>query len=244
MKKLLLASLFFSSAVAAQPTVLMIGTSHDQLGTTGNKTGVWLSELSHAYDEFLKAGIEVEFASISGEGFPLDPNSLANLDNSAKAFLLSDKSRHLISAEKVSSLAEVGAKNYDAVYLIGGHGVMWDFKDNEQLNHIISKTYSENGIVGAVCHGVAGLLTVKDTSGNLLVAEKNVTGFSDEEEEELELTKDVPFLLETKLKQANANYSQSKENFSSYVVVDQRLVTGQNPASATVVATNMIKLLK
>lgn len=243
MKKVIIASLLFSSFAMAEPKVLMIGTSHSNLGNTDAKTGVWLSELSHAYDEFTAAGMTVDFASIDGSGFPLDPGSLDNMDPSAKDFILSDDKRALLNDANVLSLTQAIKQEYDAVYLIGGHGVMWDFKGNEYLDNIIAKTYNSNGIIGAVCHGVAGLLTVKDKKGNLLIKDKKVTGFSDEEEDAIKLTNIVPFSLETELKKAKSNYSQTKENFGNYVVVDNRIVTGQNPASATAVARSMVNLL-
>ncbi|OQQ10663.1 hypothetical protein BK411_02665 [Vibrio splendidus] len=244
MKAFILASALFSSFALAQTQVLMIGTSHDDLGNTGNKTGVWLSELSHAYDHFSGSGVSISFASIDGEGFPLDPGSLAEIDDSAMDFLISEDKRNLLNGKNVLSLDEALGNKYDAVYLIGGHGVMWDFKGNQTLDLIIEKTYNSDGVIGAVCHGVAGLLTATDSSGKLLIEDKKITGFSDEEEEAIQLSSVVPFSLEEDLKQANADYSQSDDNFSSYVVVDHRIVTGQNPASAAEVAVEMVKVLE
>lgn len=243
MKKVILACAFFSNLAFAQSNVLMIGTSHQALGETGNTTGVWLSELTHAYDQFTQADMQVDFASIDGKGFPLDPGSLDDMDLSAKSFLTSEKAREMLSDEAVLSLTEALNKKYDAIYLIGGHGVMWDFKGNPELDKIITKADTNNAIIGAVCHGVAGLLTATDAEGKPLIENKKITGFSDEEEQAIKLDKVVPFSLEQDLKAAKAQYSQANEDFTSYAVVDGRLVTGQNPSSATEVAQLMIKSL-
>lgn len=243
MKKFIILPLLFSSIAAAQPTVLMVGTSHDDLGNTGNKTGVWLSEMSHAYDVFKQAGFNVTLSSVDGNGFPLDPGSLDDMDASAKNFLLSAETRQLISDESVISLNEAMTEKYQAVYLIGGHGVMWDFRGNQTLDTIISTTYANDGTLGAVCHGVAGLLTAKNTSGDLIIQGKKLTGFSDEEESAIGLTQVVPFSLERALIGKGANYSQTMNNFSSYVITDDGVVTGQNPASATAVAKAMVEKL-
>lgn len=244
MKSVLLSLLFVSAGLLAQPKVLMVGTSQGVLGETGKPTGVWLSELTHAYDKFEQAGVSVSFASIDGRGFPLDPGSLNDMDSSAKDFLLSPGKRALLSDENVLSLTQAKAQNYDAIYLIGGHGVMWDFKGNQNLDSIIASTYQSGGVVAAVCHGIAGLLTVADDSGSLLIDGKKITGFSDEEEAVIALTQVVPFSLEQGLKKAGAVYSQTYENFGSYAVTDGRIVTGQNPASATAVAQQVVTLLK
>ncbi|MEZ9529661.1 MULTISPECIES: type 1 glutamine amidotransferase domain-containing protein [unclassified Vibrio] len=242
-KNILISLLLFSSTAIAQPKVLMIGTSHNSLGETEHQTGVWLSELSHAYDEFIKSNIKVSFASIDGNGYPLDPGSLDQMDASAKNFLLSSQTRALLGNENVMSLSQAAQNDYDAVYLIGGHGVMWDFKGNPELDAIIYNIYDNNGVLGAVCHGSAGLLTATDEVGNLLIEGKNITGFSDEEEENIKLTKIVPFSLEQSLVQANVKYQKTDNNFESFSIIDGRIVTGQNPASATAVAINMIALL-
>ncbi|MGL5429865.1 MAG: type 1 glutamine amidotransferase domain-containing protein, partial [Vibrio sp.] len=188
-------------------------------------------------------GANISFASINGDGFPLDPNSLSDMDDSAKNFLLSENKRALLGADNVLSLNQALTQHYDAIYLVGGHGVMWDFKGNEVLDSIIYKTYRSGGVIGAVCHGIAGLLTVKNASGELLIKDKKLTGFSDEEEEAIQLTGVVPFSLEKSLKKSKAQYSQTADNFGSYVVIDQRIVTGQNPASATGVAKGMVNVL-
>ena len=223
-----------------QRRVLMVLTNHDQLGTTDKKTGFYLSEASHPYAVFSEAGFVVDFVSPTGESAPIDPKSEDRKDPINVRFLENGEVMNRI----LDTLApnEVNLEDYEAVFFAGGHGVMWDLPDNSEISALTAAIYDKGGVVGAVCHGPAGLVNVRLGSGDYLVAGKDVTGFTNAEEDAVELTKVVPFLLEDRLRERGANFSGG-ENFKTHVKVSERLVTGQNPASATVVAEQIVKLL-
>jgi putative intracellular protease/amidase len=221
--------------------VLIVLTSHSQLGDTGKLTGYYLPEVSHPYFELKKAGLEVEFASIAGGKAPMDESSRDLTDPINKKFLEDKKLVSMI--ENTKALSKVNAKDYAVIMFAGGHGTMWDFADSQAVQNISAKIYESGGVVAALCHGPAALVNIKLTNGQYLVAGKEVTGFSNAEEEAAKLTKIMPFLLETKLIERGARYSKAglwQEN----VVVSERLVTGQNPASATKLAKEVIKLVQ
>lgn len=219
--------------------VLFVLTSHNTLGNTGKGTGFYLPEVTHADAAFEQAGIEVEFVSPKGGKAPMigidlqDPLNKAFLEDSAK----------LAKVENTLTPAEIKPSHYDAIFFAGGHGTMWDFPDNEQLARIATAIYEQGGIVGAVCHGPAGLVNIKLSDGSYLVAGKTVAGFTNEEEAAVELSEVVPFLLASKLSDCGAIYTKA-DNFQGHVVVSDRLVTGQNPASAKGVGVEMVKLMK
>lgn len=243
---LLLAVLLCADSLWAEPVpsqkrrVLMVLTNHDQLGTTGKKTGFYLSEASHPYAVFSDAGFVVDFVSPTGEAAPIDPKSEDREDPLNVRFLENGEVMNRV----LDTLApdEVNIDDYEAIFFAGGHGVMWDLPDNEALAALTATIYDKGGAVGAVCHGPAGLLNVRLRNGEYLVDGKDVTGFTNAEEEAVELTKVVPFLLEDELRKRGAKFSGG-ENFQAHVKVSERLVTGQNPASATGVAEEIIKLL-
>jgi putative intracellular protease/amidase len=219
--------------------VLFVLTSHDRLGNTGKETGFYLSEVTHPYHVFEQAGIEVVFVSPKGGKAPMvgidlqDPLNKAFMDDPAK----------LAKVEQTLSPAEINSTDYDAIFYAGGHGTMWDFPNDEQLAPIAAAIYEQGGIVGAVCHGPAGLVNIKLSDGNYLVAGKSVSSFTNEEEVAVKLSDVVPFLLESRLIERGANHTKAP-NFQAHVEVSDRLVTGQNPASATGVGEKMIQLLK
>lgn len=230
-----------SNFVTAAEKVLIVVTSHSQMGTTSEKTGYWLGEVTHPYKELVDAGFEVDIASIAGGLAPVDERSLADIDATNKWFM-ADKS-HQTKLEQTLKLADLKASDYKAVLFAGGHGTMWDFPQDKSVQQFAADLYQNSGIVAAVCHGPAALLNIKLADGSYLIAGKQVTGFSNTEEDQVKLTKVVPFSLQDQLIQRGASYSAAA-NWQSKVVVDQRVVTGQNPQSAAAVGQAVVGLLK
>lgn len=224
------------------PRVLIVVTNHAQLGDTGQPTGFFLSEAAHPWHVFTDAGFAVDFASPRGGAAPVDPKSLDQPDEISASFLeqFAPAPTHVI-AETLPA-ADVDAAEYDAVFFAGGHGTMWDFPADENLARLTRAVYESGGVVGAVCHGPAVLVDVRLSDGTYLVAGKTVAAFTDEEEAAVKLTEVVPFLLESKLRERGARIAESP-NFEPHVATSDRLVTGQNPASAAGVAEAMVELL-
>lgn len=217
--------------------VLFVLTSHAELGTTGKKTGAYLPEVAHPYDVFTEAGIAVDFASIAGGPAPLD--GLDAKDESSKRFLADEAMKARLADTRPLGSASPG--EYDAIFFAGGHGTMWDFRDSPAVPKVAAAIYERGGVVGAVCHGPAALLRI-EVGGRPLVADKRVAAFTNEEEEAVGLTKVVPFLLADELVARGAKHEPAPK-FQPNVVVSERLVTGQNPASARGVAEAIVKLL-
>jgi putative intracellular protease/amidase len=215
--------------------VLIVLTSHGELGNTGEKTGFWIEEFASPYYVLADAGAELTLASPKGGQPPVDPKSeSADAQSSyTKRFYgdydLIDKVAHTFK------LSEINEADYDAVFYPGGHGPLWDLATDATSIALIENFYKNNKPVAFVCHAPAALLKVKAPEGEPLVKGKEVTGFSDSEEEEVKLTKVVPFLLEDELKKLGAHYSKG-DNWNSYVKEDGLLITGQNPASSEAVA--------
>lgn len=220
----------FASSTFATPRVLIVVTSHSQMGDTDEKTGLWLSEMTHPYHELTKVGIEVDIASIKGGAAPIDPRSLADNDNINYEFMANPKTRTLLDNTLV--LADVNPKSYQAIMFAGGHGTVWDFPTSEAVNKIGSAIYAQGGIVSAVCHGPAALLNIFDSAGKPIIHGKRVAGFSNAEEEAAGLTAVVPYLLQDELTAIGGLYQEGKM-FESFVVQDERIITGQNPQSAS-----------
>ena len=223
--------------------VLMILTSHSELGNTGKKTGFWVEEFASPYYTLSDAGIEVTLASPKGGQPPIDPKS-AEPDSQTEATRRFDKDQDLQQLlATTKKLSDVKAEDFDAVFYPGGHGPMWDLTNDEDSLRLIQNFWSAKKPVVAVCHAPAVLLNAKDENGEPLVKGKNVTGFTNTEEEAVQLTEVVPFLLEDELKNRGGNYSK-KGDWASYVVKDGLLITGQNPASSEEAAKELLKLLK
>ncbi|MGE5085091.1 MAG: type 1 glutamine amidotransferase domain-containing protein [Bacillota bacterium] len=218
--------------------VLFVLTSTDQLGNTGYKTGAFLSEVTHPYDEVTAAGYEVDMASPRGGKVPLDG---VKMDDPINATWMNDE-EFLDKIENTICLSEVRARDYCALFLAGGHGTMFDFPDNTFLQRITTDLWENNGVVAAVCHGSAGLVNVKLSNGEYLVSGHEMSCFTNAEEEAVGMENAVPFLLESKLKERGANVSIGSK-FSSHVVKSGRLVTGQNPASAMGVGQSLVEVL-
>lgn len=219
--------------------ILLIVTSHSDLGKTDKKTGYYLSEVSHPYIEFEKKGFTIDIASPRGGAAPMDPSSNDLNDPVNQKFMTGEGKKKLNNTQKLSN---INPDKYDGIIFAGGHGTMWDFPENDDINHISRIIYENDGVVGAVCHGPAALLNIKLSNGSHLIKDKKIGGFSNAEEESIELTNVVPFSLEDELKKAGGIY-ECADLWQKHIVVDQRLVTGQNPASATGVANAMIDLL-
>lgn len=218
---------------------LIVLTSHDQLGATGKKTGAYLSEISHVYWTLADAGIAVDFVSPAGGQVPLDGIDRKDADN---ARFLDDAG---VMAHIAKSLrpSEVEPARYAAIYYAGGHGTMWDLPDDAGLQRIAAAIYEAGGIVAAVCHGPAGLVNIQLSGGTYLVANKQVAAFTNDEEQAVGLTEVVPFLLAEKLVERGATHVPAP-NFAANVVTSERLITGQNPASARGVGQAMLALLR
>ena len=220
--------------------ILCVVTSNNVKGATGIPTGFWLSELTHPMKKFEDAGFEISLASIKGGKPPIDKDSLDFTDPINKKFW--DDADFQKKYENTLKLDEVNPKDFDAIFFAGGHGVMWDFPDSAAIDKVTREIYETGGIVSAVCHGPSALVNVKLSDGNYIVAGKNVTGFTNGEETEVQATKIVPFLLADKLNERGAIH-HAAANWSENVIVDGRLVTGQNPASAAKVGEEVVKLL-
>lgn len=218
---------------------LIVVTSHGQMGSTGKATGYYLPEVSHPFYELREAGIEVDIASPQGGKAPLDEKS-RDLTDPLNARLLKEESQKL---EKTLKLSDIDPKKYQAVIFAGGHGTMWDFAKTPSVAKVAEGIYRNGGIVSAVCHGPAALIGLRNEDGSPLVRGKKVAAFTNAEEEAAGLTSVMPFLLETELEKLGATVEKAPL-WQKKVVVDGRLVTGQNPASAKGVGEETAKLLK
>ncbi|MBX5162327.1 MULTISPECIES: type 1 glutamine amidotransferase domain-containing protein [unclassified Rhizobium] len=207
--------------------ILCVVTSHPIRGDSGEPTGFAMVELTHPLEVFEAAGIPVEIASIRGGHPPIDFFDLSDPVNDK--FWKDKEFRAELAQSKI--LADLDPSRYSAVFFAGGHGTMWDFADNAAVQKVIREIWEAGGIVSAVCHGPAALVNATLSDGSYLVAGKKLAAFTDEEEAEVKYTKVVPYLLATTLKERGALH-QPAPNWSENVVVDGRLVTGQNPASA------------
>ncbi|MFV3330956.1 type 1 glutamine amidotransferase domain-containing protein [Pseudomonas sp. NY15437] len=206
-------------------------------------TGLWLSELSHAYDLFAAQGYEQQLVSPKGGEVPLEPRSLKwpNADASAKGWL-ADPARMALLANTASPQALHG-RDFDAIYFTGGHAVMYDYPDDAGLQRLTREVYEHGGVVASVCHGYCGLLNTRLSDGALLVAGRRVTGFTWMEEILAGVAKQVPYNAEDEMKRRGARFEKALVPFTPKAVVDGRLVTGQNPQSAKVTAKRVISVL-
>jgi putative intracellular protease/amidase len=216
--------------------ILMVLTSHDDLGGL-RKTGFYVPEAMHTFNTFKARGFDVDFVSPKGGLPPMDGFKSENPDH---VQFVKDAG---VKLEQTMRPEQVDPSLYDAVVYVGGHGTMWDFPNDTVLSGIAARIYERGGIVGAVCHGPAGLVNIRGSSGEFLVKGKTLAAFTDSEEESQQLTDVVPFLLESKLRERGANVVTAP-NFQANVQISERLVTGQNPASSAPMAEAIVALLE
>ncbi|MRT08255.1 type 1 glutamine amidotransferase domain-containing protein [Pantoea agglomerans] len=222
--------------------ILMVLTSHDELGTTGKKTGFWLEELAAPYYAFLDAGVEITLASPKGGQPPLDPKSDepdSQTDETRRFHADSAAQAVLASTVKLDT---VDQEAFDAVFYPGGHGPLWDLANDKHSISLIEQTLQAGKPVALVCHAPGVLRDVKNADGTPLVKGKKVTGFTNSEEEGVGLTEVVPFLVEDVLKQNGGLYSRG-DDWQSYTVQDGLLITGQNPGSSAETAKVLLARL-
>ena len=221
--------------------ILMVLTSHDQLGATGRKTGLWLEEFAAPYFVFRDAGVGLTLASPKGGQPPIDPKSdLPENQTEAMARFKKDETAQQAFAHTLR-LADVKAEDFDTVFYPGGHGPMWDLAESPVSIALIEAFYNSGKPVALVCHA-PGVLRHVTYKGEPLVKGKRVTGFTNEEEEEVQLTKVVPFLVEDELKRLGAIF-EKVPNWQPFSIIDGRLVTGQNPASSTSAAHALLSVV-
>lgn len=222
--------------------ILMVLTSHDQLGNTGKKTGFWLEEFAAPYYVFKDAGAEITLASPKGGQPPLDPKS-DDPDAQTEATLRfkQDPDAQTVLANTLT-LSSVAAEDYDAVFYPGGHGPLWDLAEDQDSIALIEAMYAAGKPTAAVCHAPGVLRHAKAADGSPLVQGKSVTGFTNTEEAAVELTDVVPFLVEDELKKNGGKYSRA-DNWQPHVVSDGNLITGQNPASSEAGAKAVLQQL-
>jgi len=215
--------------------VLMVVTSHGEM-PTGERTGIWLSEFAEPYEVFREAGFRITVASIRGGKAPIDPRSLTAEAEARWAEAI----RVLDDTAPIDS---VSADGFDALFLPGGHGTMFDLPDNGELQSLIRELFESGRPVGAVCHGPAGLGGVKLSDGAHLVKGRRGTAFTNEEERAVKLDGAMPFLLEDRLREAGAEFVAA-EKWANHVEVDGKLVTGQNPQSGEAAARKLAELVR
>lgn len=223
--------------------ILIVLTSHSELGDTGQKTGFWIEEFAAPYYTLTDAGAEVVLASPKGGQPPIDPKSEAEESQTAATRRFYEDTTLQNKLAHTLHLSEVSIEGFDAVFYPGGHGPLWDLTTDEDSIRLVENFWAANKPVAAVCHAPAVLLNAKVTNGDPLVKGKKVTGFTNTEEEAVQLTEVVPFLLEDELKSKGGIYSK-KEDWAPYVVKDGLLITGQNPASSEKAAEELLELLK
>lgn len=222
--------------------ILLVLTSHEQLGDTGEKTGFWLEELAAPYYAFIDAGAQLTLASPNGGQPPLDPKSNEPdfQTDATRRFETDSVATHALA--NTLKLSDVNSADFDAVFYPGGHGPLWDLAEDAASIALIERAIAAGKPVAAVCHAPAVLRHVKGSDGQPLVAGKAVTGFSNSEEEAVGLTQVVPFLVEDMLMAQGGHYSKTAD-WQVHVVTDGLLITGQNPASSEATARALLKLL-
>ena len=223
--------------------VLIVLTSHDKLGDTGEKTGFWLEEFASPYYHLKDAGVQVTLASPHGGQPPLDPKSNEPDFQTDDTRRFEDDQAAQNELAKTAKLSEMKVEEFDAVFYPGGHGPLWDLHNNSNSIALIEGFIAAGKPVASVCHAPAVLLKARDQNGEPLVKGKNVTGFSNSEEAAVELTDVVPYLLEDQLLALGGVY-QKVEDWNSLAVVDGLIITGQNPGSSVAVAEELVKALK
>jgi len=223
--------------------ILHVVTNVGHYDDPAHPTGLWLSELTHAWHVFEEQGYEQTLVSPAGGAVPLEPRALKfpNDDKTAKAWRADPAKLALL--ESTASPDQIDPADYDAIYFTGGHAVMYDFPGSEGLQRITREIYERGGVVSSVCHGYCGLLDTRLSDGSYLIAGKRMTGFAWTEEVLARVDKLVPYNAEERAKQRGARYQKAKLPFVSYTVTDGNLVTGQNPGSAKATARAVVAAL-
>lgn len=223
--------------------ILMVLTSHAELGETGHKTGFWLEEFAAPYYAFVDAGAEVTLASVAGGQPPIDPRSSEPESQTEATRRFEQDAQTQAQLAQTIPLDQVSPGDYNALFFPGGHGPMWDLASSEATARLVETFYSQGKVIGAVCHGPAALVLAKDAQGQSILQGKQVTGFTNEEEIAVALDQVVPFALETRLAELGGRFYGGAK-FQPNVVVDGRLITGQNPPSSEPTAKAVIQALK
>lgn len=205
-------------------------------------TGVWFQEVVHFVDKLVKEGYEIDYVSPLGGNSPIDPTCLVKEQMTDLDWTYYNNPTFLNKLGNTLAAKDINPDDYQAIYFAGGHGVMWDFANDSTLQAIASTIYKNGGVVSAVCHGVVGLLHIKNEENNLLIKDRKVTGFANTEEKAIGLDEAVPFLTEEALKKAGATYVKTTD-WNEYAIADGRVVTGQNPASGSAVAKEVLNLI-
>ncbi|MBN2598153.1 type 1 glutamine amidotransferase domain-containing protein [Labilibaculum sp.] len=223
--------------------ILFVLTSHSQMGDTGHKTGFWVEEFANPYYTLVDQGVDITIATPKGGVAPIDPTSSLpqNATEDTKRFNQDEAVQKKIN--ETIALADINFEDYDAVFYPGGHGPLWDLAEDATSAKLIQDFDAAKKPIAFVCHAPAALRHVKNAQGEFLVKGKKVTGFTNEEEEAVQLTKVVPFLVEDMLKENGGIYSKG-DNWAAYAVQDGNLITGQNPASSALVAEMLLKMLQ
>ena len=223
--------------------ILMVLTSHDRLGDTDKKTGFWLEEFAAPYYIFKDANVDIVLASPNGGQPPLDPKSdEPDFQTEATRRFRDDVDTQAILANTLK-LSGIESKNFDAVFYPGGHVPLWDLAEDRDSIALVESMYASGKPVAAVCHAPGVLRNAKAPDGNLLVKGKSVTGFSNSEEDAVQLTEIVPFLVENDLISKGASYSKA-DDWQPHVITDENLITGQNPASSELTAKAVLERIK
>ncbi|MEJ6121321.1 type 1 glutamine amidotransferase domain-containing protein [Vibrio sp. 2-Bac 85] len=219
--------------------ILMVLTSHDKLGDTGNKTGFWVEEFAAPYYVFKDAGLDITLASPLGGQPPIDPSSEMDdfVTDATKRFDEDAETKQQLA--NTLALSSVNEADYDAIFYPGGHGPLWDLATDTKSIKLIEDFLTANKPVGAVCHASAVLLDVKDSAGEFAVKGKAVSGFTNSEEAAVQLTDIVPFLVEDELIKRGADY-QKVDDWNAFAVQDGLIISGQNPASSELVAEKLL----
>lgn len=223
--------------------VLFVLTSHDELGNTGEKTGFWIEEFAAPYYKLLDEGIQITLASPKGGQPPIDPKSEAPGSDTPATIRFNQDNETQQKLAHTVMLSLMKEEEFDAIFYPGGHGPLWDLSEDKNSIRLIESFYRNNKPVAFVCHAPGVLRYTKNTLGEPLVKGKKVTGFTNEEEEAVQLTKVVPFLVEEMLKENGGEYSKVA-NWQPYTIQDGLLITGQNPASSELVADKLLQLLE
>ncbi|MCG7200640.1 type 1 glutamine amidotransferase domain-containing protein [Marinobacter pelagius] len=223
--------------------ILMVLTSHDQMGDTGHKTGFWLEEFTAPYYVFKDAGAEITLASPKGGQPPVDPNSEAEgaLTETTERFMKDAHAKEMLASTK--KLSDVDMNEYDAIFYPGGHGPLWDLANDEASIALIKKAYEQDKVIGAVCHAPAVFKNVFIKPEQNIVGGRKVTAFTNTEEDAVQLTNIVPFLVEDMLKDNAGEYTRG-DDWAPHIVVDGKLITGQNPASSEGAAKAVVQALQ